>query len=86
MKGEAILVHRHEPNYCGVKELFVLTANSGQREAKMLHALSTMAHRDCLCGLVVRVAGYRFRGPGSIPSATRFSEKQWVWNGGHSAS
>jgi hypothetical protein len=26
------------------------------------------------CGLVVRVPGYRSRGPGSIPSATRFSE------------
>jgi hypothetical protein len=41
---------------------------------------------DRLCGLVVRVPGYRSRGPGSIPSATRFSEKQWVWNGVHSAS
>jgi hypothetical protein len=30
---------------------------------------------DRLCGLVIRVPGYRFRGPGSIPSATRFSEK-----------
>jgi hypothetical protein len=28
-----------------------------------------------LCDLVVRVPGYRFRGPGSIPGATRFSEK-----------
>jgi hypothetical protein len=28
-----------------------------------------------LCGLVVRVPGYRSRGPGSIPGATRFSEK-----------
>jgi hypothetical protein len=28
-----------------------------------------------LCGLVVRVPGYRSRGPGSIPDATRFSEK-----------
>jgi hypothetical protein len=27
------------------------------------------------CGLVVRVPGYRFRSPGSIPGATRFSEK-----------
>jgi hypothetical protein len=27
-----------------------------------------------LCGLVVRVPGYRTRGPGSIPGATRFSE------------
>jgi hypothetical protein len=28
-----------------------------------------------LCGLVVRVPGYRSRGPGSIYGATRFSEK-----------
>jgi hypothetical protein len=28
-----------------------------------------------LCGLVVRVPGYRSRGPVSIPGATRFSEK-----------
>jgi hypothetical protein len=27
---------------------------------------------DCLCGLVVKVPGYRYRGPGSIPGATRF--------------
>jgi hypothetical protein len=31
--------------------------------------------KDRLCGLVVRVPGYRSRGPGSIPGATRFSEK-----------
>jgi hypothetical protein len=30
---------------------------------------------DRLYGLVVGVPGYRSRGPGSIPSATRFSEK-----------
>jgi hypothetical protein len=41
---------------------------------------------DCLCGLVVRVRGYRSRGPGSIPGATRFSEKYRVWNEVHSAS
>jgi hypothetical protein len=41
---------------------------------------------DRLCVLVVRVPGYRSRGPGSIPCATRFSEKLWVWNGVHSAS
>jgi hypothetical protein len=28
-----------------------------------------------LCGLVARVPGYRSRGPGSVPGATRFSEK-----------
>jgi hypothetical protein len=31
--------------------------------------------KPCLCGLVVRVPGYRSRGPDSIPNATRFSEK-----------
>jgi hypothetical protein len=41
---------------------------------------------DCLYGLVVRVPGYRSRGPGSIPNATKFSEKLWVSNGVHSTS
>jgi hypothetical protein len=31
--------------------------------------------KDRLCGLVLRVPGYRSRGPGSIPDATIFSEK-----------
>jgi hypothetical protein len=31
---------------------------------------------DRLCGLVVRVPGYRSRGPASIPGATRFSEER----------
>jgi hypothetical protein len=39
-----------------------------------------------LCGLVVRVPAYRSRRPGSIAGAARFSEKQSVWNGVHSAS
>jgi hypothetical protein len=48
--------------------------------------LSLVSKIDRLSGLVVRVPGYRYRSQGSIPSATRFSEKQWVWNGVHSAS
>jgi hypothetical protein len=39
---------------------------------------------DRLCGLVVRVLGYRSGGPGSIPGTTR--KKVVVWNGVHSAS
>jgi hypothetical protein len=31
---------------------------------------------DHLCGLVVRVHGYRSGGPGSIPGTTRFSKKR----------
>jgi hypothetical protein len=30
---------------------------------------------DRFCGLVVRVPGYKSRGPSSIPGANRFSEK-----------
>jgi hypothetical protein len=30
---------------------------------------------DRLCDLVVRVPGYRSRSPGSVPGATRFSER-----------
>jgi hypothetical protein len=39
---------------------------------------------DRLCGLVVRVLGYRSGGPGSIPGSTK--KKEWAWNGVHSAS
>jgi hypothetical protein len=28
-------------------------------------------YMDCLCGLVVRVLGYRSGGPGSIPGTTK---------------
>jgi hypothetical protein len=38
---------------------------------------------DRLCSLVVKVLGYTSRGSSSIPSATTFSEKWWVWNGLH---
>jgi hypothetical protein len=38
---------------------------------------------DRLCGLVVRVLGYKSGGPGSIPGTTK--KKYWVWNGVHSA-
>jgi hypothetical protein len=39
-----------------------------------------------LCGLVVRVSGYRSIGPESISGATRFFEKYCIWNGVYSAS
>jgi hypothetical protein len=40
-----------------------------------LHFFNLICTIDCLCALVVRVSDYRSRGPGSIPGATRFSEK-----------
>jgi hypothetical protein len=47
-------------------------------EKQTLHATVSLAIwlvEDRLCGLVVRVLGYRSRGPGLIPSATTFFEK-----------
>jgi hypothetical protein len=37
--------------------------------------LNILHPHDRLCGLVVRVPAYRSIGPGSLPGATRFSEK-----------
>jgi hypothetical protein len=37
---------------------------------------SACDEEDRLCGLVVRVLGYRSGGPGSIPGTTRFSEEK----------
>jgi hypothetical protein len=34
---------------------------------------------DLLCGLVVRVLGYRFGGPGSIPGTTRKKTVGMQW-------
>jgi hypothetical protein len=39
--------------------------------SKVKVKLSLYLTNDCLCGLVVRVLGYRFGGPGSIPGITR---------------
>jgi hypothetical protein len=44
------------------------------------------SHKSVLVLSRVRVPGCRSRGPGSIPGASRFSEKWWVWNGVHSTS
>jgi hypothetical protein len=35
-------------------------------------------YADCLCGLLVRVLGYRSGGPGSIPGTTRKKKKRVV--------
>jgi hypothetical protein len=48
---------------------------------KTLYSGLSVSGIDRLCGLVVRVSEV----PGSIPGATRFSEKHWVWNGVYSA-
>jgi hypothetical protein len=39
------------------------------------HNVTVCDYHDRLCSLVVRVPGYRSKGPGSISGATRFSDK-----------
>jgi hypothetical protein len=41
------------------------------RTFRKLDLLPYSGDGDCLCGLVVRVLGYRSGGPGSIPGTTR---------------
>jgi hypothetical protein len=38
---------------------------------------------DCLCGLVVRVSGYRFRGPRFSSWHCQIFREVVVWNGVH---
>jgi hypothetical protein len=45
------------------------------RDAVLIIFKGYVVSNDRLCGLVVRAPGYRSRGQGSIPRATRFSEK-----------
>jgi hypothetical protein len=73
---------------CLVMAWFYIPGDGSKKHVPLgsTHSVQRNLVRDSLCGLVVRVPGYRSRGPGSFPDTTRFSEKQWVWNGIHSAS
>jgi hypothetical protein len=48
---------------------------SNEVETDLISVAIDLIHRIALSGLVIRVPGYKSRGPGSIPSATTFSEK-----------
>jgi hypothetical protein len=59
--------HCKRPNFTYVKEK--------ETQLLSLKYCDDGVQRDRLCGLVVGLPGYRSRGPGSIPCATRISEK-----------
>jgi hypothetical protein len=54
-------------------EQSTITRKSTRRRFLINRTIETKLDR--LCGLVVRVPGYRSGGPGSIPDATTFPEK-----------
>jgi hypothetical protein len=61
---------RH-PNPRGAQSPCSMQCNFGFRV--QTGSSSVSAYTERLCGLVVRVLGYRFGGPGSIPGTTRLS-------------
>jgi hypothetical protein len=90
-----IISARFDTHGCGLSVLFKTPLLIGMQQrqkpfctpAPVIPSVSTkVCLNTLLWGLVVRVPGYRSRGPGPILGATRFSEKWWVWNGVHSAS
>jgi hypothetical protein len=64
-----------EPPYYMVSHSVITAVSSDLTSVKMIF-ICHMKPCDRLCGLVVRVLGYRFGGPGSIPGTIRFSEKK----------
>jgi hypothetical protein len=58
------------------KHLWHLPHTAERNSFALLNFISIYVTVDRLCGLVVRVLGYRFGGPGSIPGTTRFSDKK----------
>jgi hypothetical protein len=82
-------------NFKNVFSVFRILDTVGCKMKRGTHYILTLFEKkadpvnktyDRLCGLVVRVPGYTSRGPGSIPDATRLSEKLRVFNGAHAAS
>jgi hypothetical protein len=60
----------HQAESCGLSEAVILS-KIGSVANKASEFFSVYCE-DRLCGLVVRVPGYRSIGPGKIPGATRF--------------
>jgi hypothetical protein len=93
IKPNKPFIQEHMENMKQIKALSNELVSSFYSDLNLNHIVSRHKYFETafnnssrLCGLMVRVPGYRSRDPGSIPGATRFSEKQWVWNGVHSAS
>jgi hypothetical protein len=63
-----MLVHVHQVTQCHTPEDHVQTSRFF---VKCPYFILRSRMNDCLCGLVVRVLGYRSGGPGSIPGITR---------------
>jgi hypothetical protein len=61
--------HRDHPH---INEINTILMNSIKINENINVLMNSMKNRDRLCGLVVRIPGYRSRGPGSITGTPRF--------------
>jgi hypothetical protein len=68
------LVKYMQLNWISLTKCFIKNCLLSSRMKSVLYYKRLMEIRDRLCVVVVRVLGYWYRGPGSIPGATRFSE------------
>jgi hypothetical protein len=84
--GSKVRRERGADNLTAIYEVIVPCWNQQSSNVRSTNITNRRILIDQPCGVVVIVPGYRSRSPGSIPAVTRFSEKQWVWNGVHSAS
>jgi hypothetical protein len=62
----------HTSAYIKVKGVMYCHAVKGMSSSLIIFVINTSS--DHLCGILVRVPGYRPRGSGSISSATRFEK------------
>jgi hypothetical protein len=81
-----VIEHVYHMTYCLFNELPIRHWTCIPYDVSVIHWINEcdkdyltliflISYCNSLCGVVVRVPGYRSRGPGSIPGATRFSEK-----------
>jgi hypothetical protein len=70
------LVSCEVPVIAGDRAYAIVSLQMWNKSSNLSDVLSLeVILQDRLCGQVVRVPGFRSKGPGLIPGATRFSEK-----------
>jgi hypothetical protein len=67
----ARLLYNHTQNYNFLYSDFYVSIQQARRQKVWIELQQALVELDRLCGLMVRVLGYRSGGPGSIPGTTR---------------
>jgi hypothetical protein len=73
--SRSALVHMRSPTQWTQRALCCQKSGQSVNLITFLHLMTIIRMCVPCCGLVVRVPGYRSKGPGSIPGSTNFSQK-----------